>query len=337
MRGSSKVLYNLMKNPSPAQMKDIIDIGFGSMNGMASEEIPGKIAHFVVDNFDDDSMKLKLSNGVISITLELVYKVLGVPLGCEDINRMNRLEKSQMGGILFKLNFLVLFSNAMGLFENGGQCRPGKSIIGYINEETKIENLDWCKYCDSISVPRERPAIKYWTTELINKREIFKISNGGFGLPHLYSDDSSEDDIFEREVDSKMDKLDQKVTLLKLIVEDLEFEFSNSLVDHPNSSRLKDIKGKCNGIIRNADLFYFAYAIEDNSIHHESQYGNIVGNKMHKAFPLPGESSHWQYKFPLLVKDVPTARRIEIPLLGVCTAIEEMMKKLPVKDRWQLH
>nr|GFC17083.1 reverse transcriptase domain-containing protein [Tanacetum cinerariifolium] len=27
-----------------------------------------------------------------------------------------------------------------------------------------------------------------------------------------------------------------------------------------------------------------------------------VGNKMYKAFPLPGESSHWQYKFPLLVE-----------------------------------
>nr|GEX47694.1 hypothetical protein [Tanacetum cinerariifolium] len=50
-----------------------------------------------------------------------------------------------------------------------------------------------------------------------------------------------------------------------------------------------------------------------------------------------GESSHWQYKFPLPVKVVPTARRLEMPLLGVCTAIEEMMKKLPVKDRWQLH
>nr|GEU81272.1 retrovirus-related Pol polyprotein from transposon TNT 1-94 [Tanacetum cinerariifolium] len=59
-----------------------------------------------------------------------------------------------------------------------------------------------------------------------------------------------------------------------------------------------------------------------------------VGNKIHKAFPLPGESSHWQYKFPLPVEDVPTARRMEIPLPGVCTA---MMKKLPVKDRWQLH
>nr|GFA34381.1 hypothetical protein [Tanacetum cinerariifolium] len=61
---------------------------------------------------------------------------------------------------------------------------------------------------------------------------------------------------------------------------------------------------------------------------------SVVGNKMHKAFPLPGESSHWQYKFPLPVEGVPTARRIEIPLLGVCTA---MMKKLPVKENWQLH
>nr|GFA51692.1 hypothetical protein [Tanacetum cinerariifolium] len=267
-RGSPKVQYNLMKNLSPTQMKDIIDIRFGSMIGMASEEIPGKIAYFVVDKFDDGLMKLKLSNGVISITPKLIYKVLGVPLGGEDINRMNRLgigdvttlewhgqfsnknptpkkvydkiQESQMGGILgilFKLNFLILFSNAMGLSGKGGQCRPGKSIIGYINEETKIESLDWCKYvfmclkmsninwirnsensfysgpltaltlmylistkCDSISVPRERPAIKHWTTELIKKREIFEISNGGFGLLHLYSDDLSDDDIFEREV-----------------------------------------------------------------------------------------------------------------------------------------
>nr|GFB44596.1 hypothetical protein [Tanacetum cinerariifolium] len=56
-----------------------------------------------------------------------------------------------------------------------------------------------------------------------------------------------------------------------------------------------------------------------------------------KAFPLPGESSHWQYKFPLPVKVVPTAKRLEMPLPKVCTVIEVMMKKLPVKDRWQLH
>nr|GEY68778.1 uncharacterized mitochondrial protein AtMg00810-like [Tanacetum cinerariifolium] len=49
---------------------------------------------------------------------------------------------------------------------------------------------------------------------------------------------------------------------------------------------------------------------------------------MHKAFPLPGESSHWQY---LPVKVVPTDRRLEMPLPEVCTVIEEMMKKLPFR------
>nr|GFB07737.1 hypothetical protein [Tanacetum cinerariifolium] len=39
--------------------------------------------------------------------------------------------------------------------------------------------------------------------------------------------------------------------------------------------------------------------------------------------------SHWQYKFPLLVKVVATARRLEMPLPEVCTAIEEKKKKLP--------
>nr|GEW76994.1 hypothetical protein [Tanacetum cinerariifolium] len=44
--------------------------------------------------------------------------------------------------------------------------------------------------------------------------------------------------------------------------------------------------------------------------------------------------SHWQYKFPLPVKVVATARRLEMPLPKVCTATEEKKKKLPVKDRW---
>nr|GFC18834.1 hypothetical protein [Tanacetum cinerariifolium] len=37
------------------------------------------------------------------------------------------------------------------------------------------------------------------------------------------------------------------------------------------------------------------------------------------------------------VKVVATARRLEMPLPKVCTAMEEKKKKLPVKDRWQLH
>nr|GEZ83112.1 hypothetical protein [Tanacetum cinerariifolium] len=65
----------------------------------------------------------------------------------------------------------------------------------------------------------------------------------------------------------------------------------------------------------------------DIYIFEELIMGYIVENKMYKAFPLPGESSQWQYKFPLPVEGVPTARRMKIPLLAVCTT---MMKKLPV-------
>nr|GEX83462.1 hypothetical protein [Tanacetum cinerariifolium] len=44
--------------------------------------------------------------------------------------------------------------------------------------------------------------------------------------------------------------------------------------------------------------------------------------------------NYMKYKFPLPVEGVPTASGMEIPLPRVCTAI---MKKLPVKENWQLH
>nr|GEW02750.1 hypothetical protein [Tanacetum cinerariifolium] len=81
------------------------------------------------------------------------------------------------------------------------------------------------------------------------------------------------------------------------------------------------------------NLQFVKILLYDHPTFSKTFYVVFVGNKMHKAFPLPEESSHWQYKFPLPVKVVPTARRLEMPLSGVCTAIEEMMKKLPVKDK----
>nr|GEU91079.1 hypothetical protein [Tanacetum cinerariifolium] len=204
---SSKTSKKKRKRKKKMQKQVVQDIGFGSMIGMASEEIPRKIAHFVVDNFDDDSMKLKLSNGVISITPELIYKFLRVPLG-ETVKTVI----SYYFGPLTALTLMYLIS-------------------------TK---------CDSISVPRERPAIKYWTTELIKKREIFEFP---------------------------MVVLDCCICIQMIPV--MMIFLKESLMDHPNSSRLKDIKVKYNGIIRNTDLFDFGYVIEDNSIHHESQYGNV--------------------------------------------------------------
>nr|GEV91402.1 hypothetical protein [Tanacetum cinerariifolium] len=70
---------------------------------------------------------------------------------------------------------------------------------------------------------------------------------------------------------------------------------------------------------KSLDLYVSNYPVYSSVFHLQRLL--VVGDR---------ESSHWQYKFPLPVEGVPIARRIEIPLPGVCTA---MIKKLPVKDR----
>nr|GEU95170.1 hypothetical protein [Tanacetum cinerariifolium]GEY95530.1 hypothetical protein [Tanacetum cinerariifolium] len=61
--------------------------------------------------------------------------------------------------------------------------------------------------------------------------------------------------------------------------------------------------------------------------------GGLLGIKCTRHSHCQVKCSHWQYKFPLPVKVVATARRLEMPLPEVCTAIEEKKKKLLVKDR----
>nr|GFC66237.1 hypothetical protein [Tanacetum cinerariifolium] len=63
----------------------------------------------------------------------------------------------------------------------------------------------------------------------------------------------------------------------------------------------------------------------------------VLGIKCTRNSHCQVKCFHWQYKFPLPVKVVATARRLEMSLPEVCTAIEEKKKKLSVKDRWQLH
>nr|GEZ80316.1 hypothetical protein [Tanacetum cinerariifolium] len=66
-------------------------------------------------------------------------------------------------------------------------------------------------------------------------------------------------------------------------------------------------------------------------VHHLTAKDKEIFMLVEKDYPLRKEgTSH-------CLKMYATIRRIEMPLPEVCTAIEEMMKKLPVKDRWQLH
>lgn len=183
-RASPKVIYHLMKNLTSRQRKDLIEIGFGSLNNIAIEEVPVKIGHYVVDRFIPSEMKIKLRDYDIDITPELIHKVLDVPLGGIDLNDLEKIrgsdlsqrwysqfdsiryptphkvaeviEKTEIDGILFNLNILVLFSNFFGLGGKGGQCKP-QEILNYIREDTEIQKIDWCKYVfDCLKVSKEK-------------------------------------------------------------------------------------------------------------------------------------------------------------------------------------
>nr|GEW06994.1 hypothetical protein [Tanacetum cinerariifolium] len=84
-------------------------------------------------------------------------------------------------------------------------------------------------------------------------------------------------------------------------------------------------------------LGYFSFTVLKKIKRSIKFRGGSLGIKCTRHSHCQVKSSHWQNKFPLPVKVVATARRLEMPLPEVCTAIKEKKKKLPVKDRWQLH
>lgn len=173
-RTSPKVLHNLMKNLTEGQIKDLIDMGFGSLHKMAAEDLPGRIGLFVVDNYVPEKDVIKCKNYDIQIFPDLIHEMLSVPIGGLDIDNLVKIKKtkdslsegwyknftkrtptasevakyvreSKVEGSMFKLSILVLFSNVMGLAGGGGLCRP-QQILDYITEESQIEKIDWCKY-----------------------------------------------------------------------------------------------------------------------------------------------------------------------------------------------
>ncbi|GKE98777.1 hypothetical protein Tco_0022128, partial [Tanacetum coccineum] len=57
------------------------DIGFSSLHNVYIDTLPQRFARFVVRAFSASSYEFKLEKGIIRVTPEKVYEILGVPLG----------------------------------------------------------------------------------------------------------------------------------------------------------------------------------------------------------------------------------------------------------------
>ncbi|GJX81730.1 hypothetical protein Tco_0331211 [Tanacetum coccineum] len=76
-RSSPRVLCNAMLQLKPNQKACLEEIGFGGMVEFKVDGIPSKLGLYVVDNFDDNKMEIKLSKGSIVLTKDMIGDMLG--------------------------------------------------------------------------------------------------------------------------------------------------------------------------------------------------------------------------------------------------------------------
>ncbi|GJU95372.1 hypothetical protein Tco_1320128 [Tanacetum coccineum] len=171
-RNSPRAFFNAISKLSPVQKSCLEQLGFGKLIHFKVEGIPSKLGFYVVNNFDQNTMEIKLDNGSLLITMELIADMIGIINKGVDIWAKNVVKDAvmtknwldQFGGIKninqnhvkhvirnsriadmnFKLNFIVLFTSVMGCVKTKGIC--DLSVLNHMREDTDIANINWCSY-----------------------------------------------------------------------------------------------------------------------------------------------------------------------------------------------
>nr|GFA00044.1 ulp1 protease family, C-terminal catalytic domain-containing protein [Tanacetum cinerariifolium] len=116
---------------------------------------------------------LSLTDNSIVVTSQSVHDILGIPMGGCSLESLEPrspddpfikewlsqfVDKNEVrpnditdvivstkdAGKLFKMNFLMLFANTMGLCEKSGVCNM--NILKKITDDVCVEKIDWCSY-----------------------------------------------------------------------------------------------------------------------------------------------------------------------------------------------
>nr|GFA53407.1 hypothetical protein [Tanacetum cinerariifolium] len=171
-RSSQRTFYNSISTLKPNQKACSEQIGFGNFVEFKVDGIPSKLGLYVVDKFDAKKMEIKLAEGALKITKNLISEMMGirnegVDIMAEEGNRNEemvsswmmqygnkkditpgdiklRIRKSNSADMNFKLNFIVLFTSVMGKIKTKGFC--DLKILDYIRLDTDMANINWCEY-----------------------------------------------------------------------------------------------------------------------------------------------------------------------------------------------
>ncbi|GKB02673.1 hypothetical protein Tco_0830762 [Tanacetum coccineum] len=228
MGGNNKFASGLRRSGSNKD-KEVYDLhhakivasGSKAMVDFKVDGILSKLGLYVVDNFDENKMEIKLSKGSIVITKNMIGEMDAKEIKPTDVKM--RMCKSEEADINFKLNFIIVFTSVMGNIRQKGVCDT--DILDYITPNTNLSNVNWCEYvwralktckkgwkkgkkdsyfrgpltvltmcyvdgikCDYNIVFRRRPPTKAWTLELLSEREAEELCCEGFRHGELEED-----------------------------------------------------------------------------------------------------------------------------------------------------
>jgi len=176
LRTSPRQLCLCIKELTKKQRDAVRSLGFGKILSIKVDGIPSKLGHFVVDRFNPETMEIKLGDRSIKVDEDSIHQLMGIPNGGVDIEscgyKKNFIGKAKEwkklykgayikpsqivqriadngddDGIMFKLDFLVLFISVLVESQDNGKCKL--DFLHYITDDTEIANINWCKYITS--------------------------------------------------------------------------------------------------------------------------------------------------------------------------------------------
>ncbi|CAI9266147.1 unnamed protein product [Lactuca saligna] len=155
-RVSVNSIYGAVKSMNDIQKDCVRRIGFGSLLDMKTQSIPTKLCYFVVDSFDHEEMVIKSVGGNIPVKREDVNRVLGFPLGYEQISCLGVRDNRGEADMVFIVNFIIL-----------------EEKVVWSRNEIKTFFNGPCEFLTLLYVDRIQYQLKF--------REIMELENGGFG------------------------------------------------------------------------------------------------------------------------------------------------------------
>uniref|UniRef100_A0A7N0UFU4 Uncharacterized protein n=1 Tax=Kalanchoe fedtschenkoi TaxID=63787 RepID=A0A7N0UFU4_KALFE len=178
-----KTLMDVVRDirKSPSKIQAVREIGFGEVVYFSMDELPLKLAFWLVNNFDETTCELALPVERPTVTQDDVQTVFDIPKGSQtlshDLKRAiltkglvakwrehhgttkalistmqikQKIVEDEEAGLGFKLDFLVLFCDRV--IESNTNNFVKHSFLNSISNVDMIADINWCQYMIDVIV-----------------------------------------------------------------------------------------------------------------------------------------------------------------------------------------